>query len=47
MPSQTQHFPTLVSPPNDRSSLSIEHQKNILNQNTSNVNVFFSKIYLS
>jgi hypothetical protein len=33
------NFPTLVSPPNDRSNLSIEHQKNILNQNPS-VNIY-------
>ncbi|CAF0902970.1 unnamed protein product [Adineta steineri] len=33
------HFPTLVSPPNDRSTLSIVHQKNLLNQNNSHINV--------
>jgi hypothetical protein len=48
--SQTQHglnnFPTLVSPPHDRSSLPIGHQKTILNQNPTNV-IFLLKIYLS
>ncbi|UJR08576.1 hypothetical protein I4U23_012835 [Adineta vaga] len=33
------HFPTLVSPPNDRTTLAINHPKTLLNQNTSHMNV--------
>ncbi|CAF1443117.1 unnamed protein product, partial [Rotaria sordida] len=43
LPSQTQQtlngFPRLVTPPTDHSTLTIEHQKNILNRNTTNMTV--------
>ncbi|CAF1120674.1 unnamed protein product [Adineta ricciae] len=43
LPNQPQdnlnHFPTLVSPPNDRSILPMGHQKSLLNQTTTHMNV--------
>jgi hypothetical protein len=45
MPSQSEqdlsNFQTLVSVATERPRLTIEQQKNILNQNNSNVNSFF------
>ncbi|CAF3505184.1 unnamed protein product [Rotaria socialis] len=43
LPPQSQQslneFPRLVTPPTEHANLSIEHQKNILNRNTTNMNV--------
>ncbi|CAF3142913.1 unnamed protein product [Rotaria sp. Silwood2] len=43
LPPQSQqnlnHFPRLVTPPTDPSTLTIEHQKSILNRNTSTMNI--------